>query len=269
MPVLDAKMLLAFFWKRTISHALAIEFRKIVKTYTGKSVIQNISLAIPADITTAIVGESGSGKSTLLQLTNGLVRPDSGEVRVFGVPLDYENLTQLRRQMGYAVQGAGLFPHLSVQENITLVARLANHSETGMKQRYHYLLDLLELSDELSHRYPHSLSGGQQQRVSLCRAMMLNPPLLLLDEPFSALDPITRETIHTEFIALQKTESRSIVMVTHDMREALKLAQHLVILKDGEVVSEGSPEQLQDRFADSSANGYESYVAGLFQGIEQ
>lgn len=247
------------FGKQSISHALAIEFQKIFKTYGDKHVIKNISLDISADITTAIVGESGSGKSTLLQLTNGLIGPDSGEIRVFGKSLDYENLPVLRRQMGYAVQGAGLFPHLSVRENITLIARLTKISETSIEERYQYLLDLLELSDDLSQRYPHSLSGGQQQRVSLCRAMMLNPPLLLLDEPFSALDPITRETIHTEFMALQKAESRSIVIVTHDMSEALKLAQHLVIMKDGRVVSDGSPEKIQ-------ANPVDSYVERLFRG---
>lgn len=168
-------------------------------------------------------------------------------------------MTILRRRMGYAVQGAGLFPHLTVFENVTLVARLENYSEEKISKRYHYLLDLLELSDELSHRYPHSLSGGQQQRVSLCRAMMLNPPLLLLDEPFSALDPITRDTIHAEFIGLQKAESRSIVMVTHDMSEALKLARYLIVLKDGSVVGEGPPEAMQ-------ANPANSYVEQLFRG---
>lgn len=195
-------------------------------------------------------------------MTNGLIKPDSGQIKVFGRPLDYENLTSLRQKMGYAVQGAGLFPHLTVFQNITLVARLAKHPDTSITDRYEYLLNLLELPEEMSHRYPHSLSGGQQQRVSLCRAMMLNPPLLLLDEPFSALDPITRATIHGEFIALQKAESRSIVMVTHDMSEALKLAQHLIILKDGMVVSEGSPQQIQ-------TDPVDNYVAQLFRGIGQ
>lgn len=195
-------------------------------------------------------------------MTNGLIKPDSGQIKVFGRPLDYENLTSLRQKMGYAVQGAGLFPHLTVFQNITLVARLAKHPDASIADRYEYLLNLLELPEEMSHRYPHSLSGGQQQRVSLCRAMMLNPPLLLLDEPFSALDPITRATIHSEFIALQKAESRSIVMVTHDMSEALKLAQHLIILKDGRVVSEGSPQQIQ-------TDPVDNYVAKLFKGIGQ
>ena len=162
--------------------------------------------------------------------------------------------------MGYAVQGAGLFPHMTVERNITLMARLERWSSESIEARYDYLLGLLELPpEEFSERYPHSLSGGQQQRVSLCRAMMLNPPLLLLDEPFSALDPITRKAIHNEFIRLQQAESRSIVLVTHDMGEAIKLAQYLVILKDGEVVQQGAISEVKDHPRDD-------YVRRLFVG---
>ncbi len=234
-----------------------IEFTGVVKRYgDGEPVVRDVTLSLPRNLTTALVGESGSGKSTLLQIVNGLVVPDEGTVSVDGQPIDYANLPALRRRMGYAVQGAGLFPHLTVEENVTLVARLEGWTDSDIASRYRYLLGLLELSDELSARYPHSLSGGQQQRVSLCRAMMLNPGLMLLDEPFSALDPITRATVHEEFMRLQQAESRSIVLVTHDMAEAVKLAQYLVILKDGRVVQQGDFESVR-------ASPDDAYVAQL------
>ena len=147
--------------------------------------------------------------------------------------------------MGYAVQGAGLFPHLTIEQNVTLVASLNGWSQDQQAERYQYLISLLELTDEFSNRYPHSLSGGQQQRVSLCRATMLNPSLMLLDEPFSALDPITRMTIHEEFSRLSEVEPRTIMLVTHDMSEAIKLAKYIVILKDGEIVQQGEAEDVQ------------------------
>lgn len=205
----------------------------------------------------ALVGESGSGKSTLLQLVNGLVHPDAGSVSLFGEPIDYADLPAIRRNMGFAVQGAGLFPHLTTFENITLVARLNGWAKEKIEARVELLFGLLDLDPVLAQRYPHTLSGGQQQRAALCRAMMLNPPLLLLDEPFSALDPITRRSIHEEFLRLQAAESRSIVMVTHDMDEALRLASYLVILKEGEVIQAGAIEAVQAAPADA-------YVEHLF-----
>ena len=235
----------------------SVELRNLTKSYGDQTVIRNISLRLNADVTTALVGESGSGKSTLLQIINGLVKPDSGQVLLDGQALDYKRIAKLRRRMGYAVQGGGLFPHMTVKENITLLARLEGWSTADIEKRYGYLLKLLKLEAEFSDRYPHSLSGGQQQRVSLCRAMMLNPPLMLLDEPFSALDPITRASIHVEFINMQAAESRSILLVTHDMAEAIKLAQYLVILKDGEIVQSGDVDAV-------SRNPVNEYVEKLF-----
>ena len=235
----------------------SIEFEHIIKSYGGRPVIRDVSLALPANTTTAIVGESGSGKSTLLQLINGLVLPDSGSVRVQGELLDYSRLTRVRRSMGYAVQGAGLFPHLTVQENVTLVARLVGWPAGRIRDRYDDLLALFSLDDELSGRYPHSLSGGQAQRVGLCRAMMLDPPLLLLDEPFSGLDPITRASIYREMLQLEYTGDRSILLVTHDMDEATRLAERLVILKQGQVIQQGSAQEIKASPADD-------YVRELF-----
>ena len=228
----------------------AVEFEHIVKSYNDKPVIRGLSLALPVNRTTAIVGESGSGKSTLLQLINGLIRPDSGRVRIHGKPLDYTRLPGIRRAMGYAVQGAGLFPHLTVRENVTLVARLEGWPAGRIAERYDGLLGFFGLSDELSARYPHGLSGGQAQRVGLCRAMMLDPPLLLLDEPFSALDAITRESIYEEMLQLKDTGDRSVLLVTHDLDEAARLADHLAILKEGRVIQQGSFEEINASPAD-------------------
>ena len=235
----------------------SIEFEHIIKSYGGKPVIRDVSLALPVNATTAIVGESGSGKSTLLQLINGLVLPDSGSVRVQGELLDYSRLTRVRRGMGYAVQGAGLFPHLTVRENVTLVARLEGWTTDRIRDRYNDLLALFGLDDELSARFPHSLSGGQAQRVGLCRAMMLDPPLLLLDEPFSGLDPITRASIYREMLQLEDSGDRSILLVTHDMSEAARLAERLVILKQGRIIQQGSAQEIKAGPADD-------YVRELF-----
>ena len=234
----------------------AVEFEDIVKSYNDKPVIRGLSLALPVNRTTAIVGESGSGKSTLLQLINGLIRPDSGSVRLHGKPLDYSHLPGIRRAMGYSVQGAGLFPHLTVRENVTLVAGLEGWPAGRITERYNDLLRFFGLDDELSARYPHSLSGGQAQRVGLCRAMMLDPPLLLLDEPFSALDSITRESIYEEMLQLKDTGDRSVLLVTHDLDEAARLAEHLVILKEGRIIQQGG-------FQDIRTNPADDYVRRL------
>jgi osmoprotectant transport system ATP-binding protein len=243
-----------------------IEFIEVSKSFGSTSkkapssltkVLNDISLQLPGDVTTALVGESGSGKSTLLQLINGLVVPDTGAVLVHGEPVNYDELPVLRRTMGYAVQGAGLFPHLTVEQNITLVARLNGWDGHRVAERVESLFGLLGLDMGFRERFPHELSGGQQQRISLCRAMMLDPPLMLLDEPFSALDPITRNDIHREFIALQAAEPRSTVLVTHDMQEAVKLARYLVILRNGEVVQSGAVDEV-------AADPVDEYVDRLF-----
>ncbi len=229
-----------------------IDFIAVSKAYGALAILESLSLGIPENKTTALVGESGSGKSTLLQLANGLLKADAGEIRVLGELVAADNLVPLRRRTGYAVQGAGLFPHLTVRENISLVARLEGWDRVRIEQRQWQLFELLGLEREFVQRYPHSLSGGQQQRVSLCRAMMLNPPLLLLDEPFSALDPMTRDSIHVEFQRLRDIEARSILLVTHDMQEAIKLAQHIIVLREGAVVQAGDVAAVQQ----APANDY-------------
>jgi len=217
----------------------SVTFKNVSKNYGDFTVLDNVDLNIIENETTAMVGESGSGKTTLLQIVNGLVRPTAGNVEIFGDQIDYDDLPSLRKKMGYAVQGAGLFPHMTVFENITVMAKLSGWSDEEINQRANFVIELVDLMKNLLERFPHNLSGGQQQRVSLCRAMMLNPPLLLLDEPFSALDPITKSYIHAEFEKLQKAEARTILLVTHDMEEAVKLAENIVVIQNGKIIQHG------------------------------
>ena len=226
-----------------------IEFENICKSYNQTRVLKDVSLSLPEAQTTAIVGESGSGKSTLLQLVNGLIQPDSGILKIEGQKINYRSISSVRKKMGYVVQGAGLFPHLTIRRNITLLAQLSGWEPRSMDERCDELLDEFGLDADLSERYPHSLSGGQQQRVGLCRALMLDPRLLLLDEPFSALDPITRGSIYNQFLKVIRKD-KSIILVTHDINEALKLAGHLVILRNGRVIQEGEPRSVVNHPAD-------------------
>ncbi len=225
----------------------SLSIASATKRYGGATALDDVSMAFPDGVITAIIGPSGCGKSTLLKLCNGLIRPDSGAVQVFGEPIDYGALPQLRRRLGYAVQGNVLFPHLTARDNITLLARLEGWEATRIDQRVSQLMRLCQLQPDQLARYPHQLSGGQQQRVGLCRAMMLNPDVLLLDEPFAAIDPITREDIQQQLLALQQAEPRTSVLVTHDMREALLLAEHIVVMGQGRILrSDGKAALLQD-----------------------
>ncbi len=236
-----------------------VSFRDVWKSYLpGQPVLKGVSLDLPAGATTAIVGESGSGKTTLLQLVNAVQQPDKGEVRVFDEPIPDEPI-RFRRQIGYSVQGAGLFPHMTNRQNVTLLARLERWPEEKIEARFAALLEEMELPAELADRFPRELSGGQQQRVGLCRALMLQPRLLLLDEPFSALDPITRVGIYERFREVQAHEGVSSLLVTHDMREAVKLAQMLVIVAEGEVAQAGP-------VAEVLAQPATDYVAELLRG---
>ena len=225
--------------------ALGVE--AATKRYDEATALDAVSLQFPDGVITAVIGPSGCGKSTLLKLCNGLIRPDRGEVRVFGEVIDYDALPQLRRRLGYAVQGNVLFPHLTARDNITLLARLEGWGAQQIDDRIHELMNLCQLEEAQLQRYPHQLSGGQQQRIGLCRSMMLRPDILLLDEPFAAIDPITREDIQQQLLALQQAEPRTSVLVTHDMREALLLAEHIVVMGSGRVVHSENKQQMLQR----------------------
>jgi len=211
-------------------------FQNISHSFGSQEVLKDISFEIELNKVTVIIGKSGSGKSTILQIINGLVKPTSGKAIVFGNELDFSNIEETRLNIGYAVQGTGLFPHMSVYENIGLLGVIKKWRKHEIERRTDQLMSLVDLPPSYKTKYPHQLSGGEQQRTGLCRSMFLNPPLFLLDEPFGALDPMTRKDIHSEVMKVQNIELRTIVMVTHDMHEALKLGDKIMVIDKGEIV---------------------------------
>jgi len=206
------------------STPLPIRFDHVSFDYGQRPVLTDISCSIAGHSVVAVLGKSGSGKSTLLELINGIVRPVSGTVHLFDRPLDYQQIVMLRRKIGYGVQNTGLFPHLTVGENIGMPGVISGAAADTIHTRVTELLELVQLDRSHITKYPHALSGGEQQRVSLCRAMFSNPPILLMDEPFSSLDYSTKRHIYTHFQALQKASPRTVVLVTHDWEEAMLLA---------------------------------------------
>lgn len=204
-----------------------LSLESIHQAYGEQVIFNNLNLSIQEKTITAILGKSGSGKSTLLQMMNGLVRPDKGKVTIFGEAIDYKKIEELRLKIGYAVQGAGLFPHLTVAKNIMLPGIISKRPKEFLQTRLIQLLERVNLPQEIQFKYPYELSGGEQQRVGLCRAVLLNPPLVLLDEAFSALDDETKNEIHEQLLAIQKAEPRTMVLVTHNKQEAEKLADSI------------------------------------------
>ncbi|EEQ3767164.1 ATP-binding cassette domain-containing protein [Escherichia coli] len=196
---------------------------------------------IPVIVLAVLIGTSGSGKSTTLKMINRLVEHDSGEIRFAGEEIRSLPVLELRRRMGYAIQSIGLFPHWSVAQNIATVPQLQKWSRARIDDRIDELMTLLGLESNLRERYPHQLSGGQQQRVGVARALAADPQVLLMDEPFGALDPVTRGALQQEMTRIHRLLGRTIVLVTHDIDEALRLAEHLVLMDHGEVVQQGNP----------------------------
>lgn len=225
-------------------HLSKIKFNNVTHEYRGIKALDNISFELGANKITAIIGKSGSGKSTLLQIINGLIVPASGEVYVYGEKLDYNKINKTRLKIGYSVQGTGLFPHMTVYDNIALLGKITNKLKHDIERRIDLLMSFVSLNPQYKTKYPHELSGGEQQRVGICRSMILNPEIFLLDEAFGALDPATRSEIHTEFLKLQEFEPRTIVLVTHDFREALKLADNIMIIEKGVIQQFGSKEEI-------------------------
>ncbi len=234
----------------------AAEFSGVWLTRGTVVALRDLTLSLPLRQTTAVLGASGSGKSTLVQLVIGLLRPGRGSVRTLGEPVDYDNPGPMRKRIGYAIQDVALLPHLSIRDNIVLPARLDDRDPAETAARLDELLELMHLPADVLDRYPHELSGGQQQRAGLCRAMMLRPELLLLDEPFSGLDTMTRRSIHRQFLDLQKAEPISTVLVTHDPQEAINLADYIVIMREGCALQHGPVDDVVD-------NPVDDYVAHL------
>lgn len=224
-----------------------IEFKHINHYYhSGQQVIFDLSLQIPEGELVALIGPSGAGKSTLLKMINRLVEPTEGKILLKGKEINKTNPVELRRHIGYIIQQIGLFPHMTIWENVTLVPRLCKMPESEWKDRAIELMDMVGLPfKDYAERYPSQLSGGQQQRIGVVRALTSNPPVILLDEPFSALDPISREQLQDETLRIHKKFKKTMVLVTHDIDEALKLADRICILRNGKIVQYDTPENLR------------------------
>jgi osmoprotectant transport system ATP-binding protein len=221
-----------------------LEIRDVSCALGGRPVLRHIDLTVEEGETVVLLGRSGSGKTTLLKTVNGLVPVTGGEIRFEGRPLAQWNAVEMRRRMGYVIQDAGLFPHWTVERNIALVPRLEKWPAERVAARVDTLLETVGLAPaEFRHRYPRQLSGGQRQRVGIARALGADPPLLLFDEPFASLDPITRFELQRQFLELRRTVRKTALFVTHDVREALLLATRIALLCNGELEQVATPEE--------------------------
>lgn len=226
-----------------------IEFQSVCKRYPGHTALDSLDLQCRTGETTVIIGPSGCGKSTLLRLTIGLIAPDTGRVLIEGRALSRQNVQAIRHRTGYLVQEGGLFPHLTVMANLTLLVRHLGWSKTRIEARVDALSELARVSPALLDRYPAELSGGQRQRVGLMRALMPDPDLLLLDEPLGALDPMIRSQLQDELSEIFSTLGKTVMLVTHDIAEAAFFADRIVLLRDGRLVQAGSLVELVDHLA--------------------
>ncbi|WP_348532981.1 ABC transporter ATP-binding protein [Hymenobacter lucidus] len=223
----------------------AIRAAHLHKRYGSHAVVRDVSFVLPAGETLVLLGPSGCGKTTLLKMLNRLVEPDEGTIDINGEDVRRQQPEQLRRGIGYVIQQVGLLPHYTVAENIAVVPRLLGHPPVAIADRTAALLTRLHLPPaRYAGQYPHQLSGGQQQRVGLARALAANPPIILMDEPFGALDPITRASIRREFRELEELRQKTVVLVTHDVTEAFELADRILLLDAGQVQQLGTPREL-------------------------
>jgi osmoprotectant transport system ATP-binding protein len=221
-----------------------IELDDVAKAFGQGLAVRGLSLSVPAGAFVALVGASGSGKTTTLKMINGLVVPDQGEVRIDGRPIREQPGPILRRSMGYVFQGVGLFPHLTVAENIAATPRLLGWGAASIFARQVELLDMVGLPQDYAGRMPDQLSGGERQRVGVARALAARPSIMLMDEPFGALDPVTRDALGTAYRALHEQLGLTTVMVTHDVQEAVLLADRIVVMKAGQVLADDVPRRL-------------------------
>jgi len=224
---------------------------QVSKRYGDTQALAPTDLQVPAGETLVLIGPSGCGKSTLLRLIAGLIQPDSGTITLEGTVLTPENILQVRQRMGYVIQEGGLFPHLTVRDNVTVMARYLRRDPDWIDARLTELSQLVQLPLELMVRFPAELSGGQRQRVSLMRALMLDPDLLLLDEPLGSLDPMIRYQLQQELKAIFARLGKTVVMVTHDIAEAVFFGQTLVLMREGSIVQTGSFKELAQSPAES------------------
>lgn len=222
-----------------------IRFENVSRSYGEVNAVDNVTLVVPEGELVVFIGPSGSGKTTCLKMINRLIEPTSGRVLVEGRDITGEDPQRLRRGMGYVIQSVGLFPHLTVKQNVQVVPSLLGWSERRSAARAEELLESVGLDPAgYANRYPRELSGGQQQRVGVARALAVDPPILLMDEPFGAVDPLTRERLQDEFLELQRRLRKTVVFVTHDMKEAVKLADRICLMNNGRIEQYDTPEEM-------------------------
>jgi len=222
-----------------------IKFENISKKFKNTTVLSDVSFEIEKGKLVAIIGESGCGKTTTLKMINGLITPTSGKIYINNEDISTKNVIDLRRNMGYVIQQTGLFPHMTIRENIELIPKVQNKNPEDITQQTYNLMDMVGLDcDKFLNRYPVELSGGQQQRVGVARAFATNPDIILMDEPFSALDPITRSSLQDELVNLQSKLKKSIIFVTHDMDEAIKISDKMCIMDKGKIIQYDTPENI-------------------------
>ena len=221
-----------------------IEYKDVGKSYPGKWVVRNFNLDINEGEFICIVGTSGSGKTTVLKMINGLVKPDEGDVLIAGKNILEEDIIALRRKIGYAIQGNGLFPHMTVSENIGYVPRLEKREEQEIDEIVDKMLSLVGLPLDIKEKYPDKLSGGQQQRVGIARAYANSPLILLMDEPFGAVDSITRYQLQKDLKKIHRQTGCTIIFITHDIYEAFKMGTHILVMDNGEIQQYGTTEEV-------------------------
>lgn len=239
-----------------------LEINQLSKTYNNGQVraVDSISFSLQEGQIASIVGTSGCGKTTTLKMINGLVLPSSGEIKIHGKQFHQSNPILWRREIGYVIQKAGLLPHLTVFQNISILSKVMGRENSHINQRVEELMDMVNMNfSKFKDRYPIELSGGQQQRVGVARALMENPPLMLMDEPFGALDPITRNSLHEEFLNINQKLKKTIIIVTHDLEEAFKLSDVIILMNAGKIEQMGT----RDDLVNSPANKFvQDFMSG-------
>jgi|SRR5579872_520299 len=249
----------------SFAHETVVEFRNVGYTLpNGQPLLSALQLQVERGETLVLLGRSGSGKTTTLKLINRLLVPSSGEALVNGASTRDVDVIRLRRSIGYVIQDVGLFPHYTVEKNIGLVPRIEGWTAERVHQRVEEMLQLVGLEANLASRYPHQLSGGQRQRVGVARALAADPAILLMDEPFGALDALTRDQLQREFLSLQQRLNKTVVFVTHDLREALRLGSRIALMDSGHLVTVLSP----DEFVRSSHPLAAAYVQAFADGLD-
>ncbi|MBQ9228206.1 MAG: ABC transporter ATP-binding protein [Eubacterium sp.] len=233
---------------------IAVELKNVSKRFKGQSVpaLDNVSVQIEEGEFVTILGSSGCGKTTLIKMLNRLYEPDSGEIYLFGQNIQAQNPVALRRKIGYVIQQVGLFPQMTVKDNIATIPKILKWDKRRIREETDRMLRLVQLApDEFRDRYPAQLSGGQQQRIGLARALICDPRLMLLDEPFGAIDAINRELLQNELKSIHQQSGKTYLFVTHDIREALKLGTKVMIMNEGKILQYDAPEEIVNHPADA------------------